>query len=189
MCCIKKLAEAGFMINLAKCTFLTDSLQVVGMEVIRGIYRAKAGKLSALMGCAIPTTTKALQKLAGSLNYFKRFVPGYAALFQPIKALMSSKTSPIWTQECHRALERICETLSRHLTLTIANPALPYHLYIDVSPDGVAGILCQEVTDRHAPIHFIGRELSDLEKGLSYPEALLSATSWAMRKLRIYVEF
>lgn len=38
---ISKLSAAGFMLNLNKCKFLTDALEVVGMEVIQGAYAAK----------------------------------------------------------------------------------------------------------------------------------------------------
>lgn len=95
-----------------------------------------------MLASRIPKTQKELQKLAGSLNYFKRFVPGYSKLFEPIKRLMGGKTQQTWTQECHAALEQICEVLSRRLQLTVANPGLPYFLYLDVTEEGIAGILC-----------------------------------------------
>ena len=38
------------------------------------------------------------------------------------------------------------------------------------------------------PIAILGRELTSREVGQSELETLLSATHWALRKLRIYVE-
>ena len=62
---ITKLVKAGFKINLAKCHFMTNILEVVGMEVVAGAYRAKPEKLKVLLGARIPTTYKELQKLVG----------------------------------------------------------------------------------------------------------------------------
>ena len=71
----------------------------------------------------------------------------------------------------------------------MANPALPFFLYVDAAPEGMAAILCQEDQGIHFPIHLLSRDLTEAEKKLSRPEALLLSTSWAMRKLRVYTEF
>ena len=42
---LKKLTEAGFMINMNKCHFLTTTLEAVGFEVASGRYKPKLKKL------------------------------------------------------------------------------------------------------------------------------------------------
>ena len=74
---LRRLVEAGFMINGTKCHLLTDKLEVVGHEVADGRYRPREKKLLALFTQAIPTTHKEVQALVGRLNYYKRFVANY----------------------------------------------------------------------------------------------------------------
>ena len=130
------------MLNTNKCRFLTEKVEVVGMEIVLGQYFAKQGKMSALLNTQIPTNLWQLQKLCGQLNYFRRFVPGYAQLFKPIKALMSPASEGVWTEECHKSLLAICRILKKRLQLRIAIPSLPYLLYVDASSDGASAILC-----------------------------------------------
>ena len=75
---ISKLVKAGFMINLQKCKFLMQRLEIVGMEVATRIYFAKQKKIEKLLKSSIPGSLKELQQLTGQLNYFRCFVPGFS---------------------------------------------------------------------------------------------------------------
>ena len=57
---IKKLSKAGFMLNIAKCHFLSDKISIVGMEVVGGEYNAKPSKIQALFTSKIPSSIREL---------------------------------------------------------------------------------------------------------------------------------
>ena len=42
---LKRLTSAGFMINLNKCTFLSDKVDIVGFEVASETYKPTLKKL------------------------------------------------------------------------------------------------------------------------------------------------
>ena len=77
------------------------------------------------------------------MNYFKKFIPGFHALFRPIRALLSRSDPGIWTEQCHKLLGVMCEILARRLELAIVRPGEPFCLYVAVNPEGVGCILCQ----------------------------------------------
>lgn len=57
---IRSLTKMGFKINLVKCTLLSDGIQVMGMDVIRGVYSCKPSKIRRVIGAAIPKTFQEL---------------------------------------------------------------------------------------------------------------------------------
>ena len=130
------------MLNVSKCTFLSKKVSTVGMEVVNGEYAAKPSKVESLFSSRAPTMLRELQKLMGTLNYFRKFIPGFAQLTAPIKKLLSPGSNNTWSLECHKALQGACTALKKVLKLRIANPSFPFFLYVDASPEGIAAVMC-----------------------------------------------
>lgn len=57
---IARLAQAGYMINLTKCEFLTTKAKLLGHKVWSGKYQLGPKCLANLFSTAIPTTLKEL---------------------------------------------------------------------------------------------------------------------------------
>jgi RNase H-like domain found in reverse transcriptase len=182
------MVEAGFMVNLNKCKFVTDVITAVGHEVSNGRYKPTLKKLQLLLSTPAPRTLQELQSVAGRINHYKRFVPDFQRHFKPIKQLMGRTSTGVWTQECHDALKAICEVLARRIELAIAIPGQPFYLYLAAGPDGGGAVLCQEAQGVHVPVAMVSKEWSATEVALSHTEALFAITLWAMRKLRVYTE-
>jgi predicted MarR family transcription regulator len=82
---LKNMVDAGFMINLNKCKFVTSAITAVGHEVSNGRYKPTIKKLQLLLSTPAPRTLQELQSIAGRINHYKRFVPDFQRHFKPIK--------------------------------------------------------------------------------------------------------
>ena len=71
------------------------------------MYRPIDKPLKKLFGGEPPKTLKQVQKLAGQINYLRRFIPKCAVLIKPITDLLSSGSDGRWTDECSAAREKV----------------------------------------------------------------------------------
>ena len=69
------LAHWGFMIHLAKSTFLVTKATLLGFDAQEGGCHLGQKALSKLFGATIPISLKELQGLLGGLNYVSALIP------------------------------------------------------------------------------------------------------------------
>ena len=77
--------------------------------------------------------------MVGQLNYLARFVPDILSIIAPIRALLKSKGTLLWTAACTNALCKAMELLSKRLHLGVVQPGAPVDLFVCVS--GTAAIV------------------------------------------------
>lgn len=129
---IGALANAGFLLNLAKCTFLAADLVVLGFRLFRSEYQLGKKAMAKLMTAHIPTSQKELQKVLGKFNYAARFIPGYQKAVLPLKALMSKRSDHKWTLAHTQALNELLRLAELALKLKVADPLEPFDLWVDM---------------------------------------------------------
>lgn len=71
---VSRLAEAGLVINLAKCEFVQASAQYLGYVVGHGKVRPQEAKVKAIGEFPSPTCRRALQGFLGMVGYYRCFV-------------------------------------------------------------------------------------------------------------------
>lgn len=58
---LKSLTDAGFMMNINKCSFLTSKIKVVGYQVCQGLYEACNKTLCKFLRVKLPNNYQQLQ--------------------------------------------------------------------------------------------------------------------------------
>lgn len=84
---IKTLTDAGFSINLKKCTFLTNEIEYLGRVIKDGQVRPSNYKIDALVKSPRPSNVKQVRQFLGLAGYFRRYIPNYAIKTAQIAAL------------------------------------------------------------------------------------------------------
>ena len=62
---IRELTKAGFMINLAKCSFLSPEVDAVGYHICKEVYFAREKSLAKLLTVKLPTSYNQLMHVHG----------------------------------------------------------------------------------------------------------------------------
>ena len=75
----------------------------------------------------------------GQLTYLTRFAPDIPSIIAPIRKLLKSKGTLLWTAACKNALCKAMELVSKCLRPGVVQPGMPVDLFVRVS--GTAAIV------------------------------------------------
>ena len=91
-----------------------------------------------------------VRSFLGFMNYYHKFIPGYAQVARPINQLVSGdnankkKTLVDWTSECQVAFEHLKHLCSQTPILAYADYTKPFQLHTDASESGLGAVLYQK---------------------------------------------
>jgi len=135
-----------------------------------------------------PRNIKQLRRFLGMSSWYRRFIPQFATLSEPLTRLMKKGKRWEWGDEQVRAFEQIREHSVTAPTLAYPNFELPFTLQTDASSVGLGAVLTQTIEGEERVIAFASRALTDPEKRYSVTEQECLAVIWAIQKFRPYLE-
>jgi hypothetical protein len=184
------LRNSGLKLNVNKCNFFLTELKLLGHVVSAKGVSVDPAKIAALQSLPPPSSLKELQHMLGLGNYYRKFVPDFAAITRPLTALTGANTPWVWSAECQTAWQTLCASLTSPPVLALPDPRQPFILHTDASNCTIAAVLSQHVDKSSKdprPIAFISRQLSPTEMRYSTTEKELLAILFACKKLRTYL--
>lgn len=200
-----RLREHGLKLKPRKCFLLKAEVKFLGHIVSAAGVQVDTDKIKALKDWPVPRTVKEVRQVIGFMSYYRRFVPHFAQVAQPLHALMGkakkgfakAQPSPFqWTAECQAAFDELRERLMAPPVLAYPDLQLPFIVTTDGSHLGVGAVLsqCQEGVER--VIAYASRGLRGSERNDSHYSAFkleLLALKWAVtekfRDLLLYSQF
>ncbi|UYV67832.1 hypothetical protein LAZ67_5002180, partial [Cordylochernes scorpioides] len=102
--CLKK---AGLCLNSKKCKFGAKTITVLGHEVSENGIRPDQEKIRAVRDFATPRSLKEVRSFLGLSSYYRRFIPNYAHVAQPLNDLLRKDSEFNWNQEEQNAFEAL----------------------------------------------------------------------------------
>ncbi|UYV65881.1 K02A2.6-like [Cordylochernes scorpioides] len=85
------LRKAGLCLNSKKCKFGAKTITVLGHEVSENGIRPDQEKIRAGRDFATPRSLKEVRNFLGLSSYYRRFIPNYAHLAQPLNDLLKKR--------------------------------------------------------------------------------------------------
>ncbi|KZS10738.1 Uncharacterized protein APZ42_024709 [Daphnia magna] len=161
---LQRIERVGLKLKLSKCSFLEQSLKVLGFIVMRKGISPDSEKISPVRDFPVPRNVKEVQSFLGLCSYYRRFVPNFACSFEAMKTILISP--PI-----------------------LAHPRydLLMEIHCDASNYGVGAVLVQKQGDEEHVIAYASRLLSNPEINYSVCEKKCLALIWSVRKCRSYI--
>ena len=164
---LKRLCEAGFMVDAAKSHFFKKTAAWLGFRVGEGKLRPLEDYLEKLHTCAGRCKDKKdVRRTIGLLGYYSRFVYQYATKIEPLTRLTRKDVPFVWGKEQQEAVDKVLADMERNGALTLpdyeaaANPDLnkrrPFVMYTDASDVGAGGVLMQ--ADREGVMRIVAFE-------------------------------
>ena len=171
------LREKGLTVNVAKCKFAQQEVELLGHVVGGGKLKTQQAKILAIARMPSPKTKKELQSFLGSTGYYRKFIPYYsersACLSDLTRKMEPDKLN--WTETHQTAFDHLKDALSRAPVLIAPDYSKPFSVSTDASGVGVGGVLEQTGQDGELrPIAFFSKKLLAREKryGITELEAL-----------------
>ncbi|CAC5412399.1 unnamed protein product [Mytilus coruscus] len=136
-----------------------------------------------------PSNVREVRGLIGCLSYYRRFVPSFSKIAEPIVALTRKNKVFDWINTCQVAFEKLRGELVKVPLLAYPDLNKPYVLYTDASYNCVGACLTQlqespieGENEVERPIYFLSHKLSDTQTPWSTIEKEAFAIHYALQK-------
>lgn len=167
---LTKLTVGGVKLDLNKSTFAKPSVKFLGFIVDGNGISPNPAKVQSITNFPIPTNTKQIKQLLGSVGFFRSFIPDFAKITAPLTSLLK-KTSPWkWTETENVSFLKLLEALKTAPILKHPDFTLPFSIHTDASGQSIAGVLCQTFDGQLHPISYYSRSLRGAEPRYSIAE-------------------
>ena len=191
---LSALADAHLTLKASKCNFCRREMKFLGHLVTPDGIKPDPGLISTIVQFSQPEKIKDIQAFLGLTGYYRRFIPNYAKITEPLLKLLRSQQSPThptllaWDDDCTTAFETLKQRLISSPIMHTPDFTYPFILELDACEYGIGCILTQEYNNRKYVIAYASRTLSASERNYSSVEREALAIVWATKHFRQYLE-
>lgn len=186
---LERLRNAQLTAKPSKCIVAYDSLEFLGHVVGNGQLKPQPEKITKIMNASRPRSKKEVRSFMGLVNYYRKFIPNFAAIAVPITDLTKKGNPNIvkWEDPQEHAFSTLKERLSASPILRLPDHQKGYILRTDASDIGIGTVLMQQDGDTLFPICYASRKLLQRERAYAVIERECLALVWAVSKFHIYL--
>ncbi|KAL2092521.1 hypothetical protein ACEWY4_012319 [Coilia grayii] len=149
------MKKAGFKLNRDKAQIAKTEVQYLGYTITPSQRALTENRRKCITELPRPHTLNALQKVLGTANYLRDFIPNFAEVATPLYALLKDKQKPTdildWTADQEQAFTKLKQQLCSAPALGLPNTAKPFHIQVDAHETTLSGVLAQEHGGNYGP--------------------------------------
>ena len=185
---LQTLRENKLSANPTKCIFGDDSIEYLGHRIsAKGIQMSRK-KVAIVQAISPPKSVKALQRLLGMINFYRKHICGYAKNTFHMRQLLLKGAHFDWTSECQAELDYIKDALCKDPVLCAFNTEKPVTIYTDASTKGLAYAAVQTGDDgKEHVIAYGGRALSKAQERYTTSELEIMSVVLALRDYETFL--
>ena len=187
--CLTRLSENGLTLNAAKCKLLTTSLSFFGQVFSAEGTKPDPARITDLQNAQIPKNVHEIRSFLGMANYSSRYIPDYATITEPLRALTKKNAHFVWNKAQQEAFSKLKEALTSAPVMHYFDTKKETLLTVDASPVGISAILSQKDngSDNSRVIAYASRALTPVEKRYSQTEKEALSIVWAVEHFHLYL--
>lgn len=187
------LGKAGFKLNKEKAQIAQKEVQYLGYTITQSHRALTDDRRKCVAELPRPHTLNALQKVLGTANYLRDFIPDFAYITTPLYALIKGKTKPSdvleWLDDHEKAFTNLKQQLCSAPALGLPCPSKPFHLQVDANENTLSGVLAQDHGGKLRPIAYYSRKKSSIEQGFDPCTQHVLAVHWMLTTTEPIVGF
>ena len=180
---LARIKEAGLTINREKSVFGRSKVKYLGVLVNRDGFTPDSDKIAPVI-----QYPKQLRRFLGMASWYRKFLPDFATIADPLTRLTKKKMKYVWEEEQQRAFEYIKALVTTAPVLHHPDLNSRFVIQTDASDSGFGAVLFQVIDGQERVLEFASRALTRAERNYSVTERECLAVLWAIRKFRAYVE-
>ncbi len=182
-----RLRTARVRLHGDKTVFSVPELDFVGLHVSAKGVSPLQSNVEAVQQIPQPTNVRLLRSFMGSVGFYMRFIPEFAATAEPLYELLRSSTPWRWTPQCTEAFEALKHALTSEPVLVHFDPAAETVVDCDASQAALGCVLLQVRDGVERPVAFASRVLHDAELNYSVSEKEALACIYACEHWHYYL--
>ena len=140
---LKWCQDVNLKLNKEKCHFRCTSIPFFVEVVSRQGIQPDPQKVRALTEMLVPKNKKELQAFLGIINYLNKFSPGMLEVCEPLRKLMSSKTTWTWNVSYQQLFDKAKLLIKVEMCMKFYDDTKLLCLETDASGIGLGAALLQ----------------------------------------------
>ena len=182
-----RLRKYELQAKLAKCQFLRKELIFLGYQVTTNGISPNPSRVKNVQEWGTPRKTKDVRAFVGLCSYYRRFVPHFASIAEPLHRLMGKNSEFKWTEEAETAFKTLKDKLTSAPVLVAPDWNLPFVLHTDASKFGLGAVLAQMVNDEEKVIAYASKSLKKSQQNYTTSDRECLAIIWGIRHFRSHL--
>jgi len=154
---LQVLREFGLTVNVDKCELYKQTISFLGHQLhATGISPGEV-KTNAIAEFPRLRKVSNVRKFLGLSGYFRKFIPGYAIISEPLRKLLRKDQSFKWEPQQDDAFNELKQRLISKPVLISYDVSAEHEIHTDASSVGLAGVLFQKEHDQLKPVAYYSR--------------------------------
>ncbi|XP_060810231.1 uncharacterized protein LOC132904321 [Amyelois transitella] len=155
-----RLRLFGLRANREKCNFACEQVKYLGHLITHKGILPDESKVHAIQEMKEPSNLKHLKSFLQTCSWFRKFVPGFSEIAQPLTKLTKKNEPWVWADDQRSAFNELKKRLITAPVLVQADHSKPFIIHTDASNYALGAVLLQgEGNDVH-PIEYSSRLLT-----------------------------
>jgi hypothetical protein len=192
------LHKSNFKLNYDKCSFFQNEIPFLGHKINAQGCSPTDDNIRSIIQFPVPQSSKAAHSFLQMIGFYRKFIPRFAHISEPLNKFTRKGFSFIWTEAEQSSFDQLKAAIISPAVLILPDPYKTYTIRTDASRAGIGAVLLQQQTsDRNStfnsptykPVAFASRSLKPAEKNYSAIELEALAIWWSItQKFRTYIE-
>lgn len=183
------LRESNLTARPTKCELGRKNIVFLGHTIGEGTIDPKPDLVDKIQKCPRPTTKTQVRSFIGTVGFYSKYIPNYAAVSSPLTDL-TRKGCPnnvVWGSAQENAFVSLKAMLAKPPILRLPDFEREFTLRTDASDRGLGAILLQEYDGVKFPVAYASKKLSERERAFSTVERECLALVWGIKKFELYL--
>jgi len=162
------LKDNKLYLKKEKCVFEAEKIEFLGLVISENRVEMDPIKVDGVRDWPAPKTVKQLQSFLGFINFYRRFIEGFAKIARPLNDLTKKNIQWNWEEKHQNAFNMLKDLVTSSPILIQPDVTRPFRLETDASDYAVGAVLSQLCEDeKWRPVGYISKSLNEAER--NYP--------------------
>ena len=183
----QRLREAHLKLSPDKCELLQKEVKYLGHIVsVEGIATDPQKNVT-IKEWPTPRNVSEVKSFLGLCSYYRRFVPSFSDVAQPLNQLCEKGQTFLWTTATESAFQQLKVALTEAPVMAYPIPGIPFILDTDASNCAIGAVLSQVQQGEERVIAYFSKSLSKPEKQYCVTRKELLAIVQAIKHFHHYL--
>ena len=184
---MQRFEQHNLKLKPRKCELFRTTVHYLGHVVTPDGVATDPGLIEKVAAWEPPQNLKEVRTFLGLTGYYRRFVPAYGDVAEPLVRLTDGKTPFVWTPACQEAFEKLKTYLTTAPILAHPTAQDTFILDTDASNVAIGAVLSQKQGDQEKVIAYGSKALSKEERNYCVTRRELLAVIHFIEAYRYYL--
>ena len=162
---IRRLEENDLYVKPEKCKWKVRKVGFLGVVIGPEGIKMEKDKVKGVMEWLTQKYVKDIQKFLGLVNYYHRFIEGFASVARPLHDIVKKDRKWEWTEKQEEVFKELKEQFTKELVLAAPDINKKIRMEVDISDYAMGGVLSMEREDRKwRPVAFLSKSSNKTER-------------------------